>query len=85
MLYNSKIIKFNLIIYNIINEKRYMLAIKKNNVIIFLITIIKINNSLKTILTILISSIAKFMFFARSLIANLNIKLSSLIQSLKSL
>ena len=75
MIYNSNIIKFNLIIYNIINEKRYMLVIKKDSIIIFLITIIKINNSLKTILTILISLIAKFMFFARSLIANLNISL----------
>ena len=35
MLYDSKIIKFNLIIYDVINEKRYMLVIKKNNVIIF--------------------------------------------------
>ena len=35
MLYDFEIIKFNLIIYNVINEKRYMLAIKKDNVIIF--------------------------------------------------
>ena len=34
MLYNSKIIKFDLIIYNVINEKRYMFIIKKNNIII---------------------------------------------------
>ena len=33
MLYNSKIIKFDLIIYDIINEKRYMLVIKKSDVI----------------------------------------------------
>ena len=36
MLYDLKIIKFDLIIYNVINKKRYMLAIKKNNVIIFI-------------------------------------------------
>ena len=36
MLYNSKTIKFDLIIYDVINEKRRMLAIKKNNVIIFI-------------------------------------------------
>ena len=35
MLYDSKIIKFDLIIYDVINEKRYMFAIKKDNIIIF--------------------------------------------------
>ena len=34
MLYNSNVIKFDLIIYNVMNEKRYMLVIKKNNIII---------------------------------------------------
>ena len=34
MLYNSKIVKFDLIIYNIINEKRRILVIKKSNIII---------------------------------------------------
>ena len=33
MLYNSNIINFNLIIYDVINEKRYIFIIKKNNVI----------------------------------------------------
>ena len=33
MLYNLNIIKFDLIIYNAINEKRYMFIIKKNDVI----------------------------------------------------
>ena len=33
MLYNSKTIKFDLIIYDVINEKRRMLVIKKDNVI----------------------------------------------------
>ena len=35
MFYNSKIIKFDLIIYNAINEERYILAIKKKKIIIF--------------------------------------------------
>ena len=35
MLYNSKIIKFDLIIYDVINEKRYMFIIKKRDVVIF--------------------------------------------------
>ena len=35
MLYKSNAINFNLIIYDIINEKRRLFAIKKNNVIIF--------------------------------------------------
>ena len=39
------------------------------------ITMIKINNSLKTISTILILLIAKLMFFIKSLIVNLNISL----------
>ena len=34
MLYNLKTIKFDLIIYDIINKKRYILVIKKNNIII---------------------------------------------------
>ena len=34
MLYNSNAIKFDLIIYNVINKKRYMFIIKKNNIII---------------------------------------------------
>ena len=33
MLYNSNAVKFDLIIYNVMNEKRYMLAIKKSDVI----------------------------------------------------
>ena len=33
MLYDLKAIKFNLIIYDVINEKRYMLVIKKNDII----------------------------------------------------
>ena len=36
MLYNSKVIKFDLIIYNIINEKRHIFAIKKDDIIIFI-------------------------------------------------
>ena len=36
MLYNSKTIKFDLIIHDVINEKRYMLIIKKNDIIIFI-------------------------------------------------
>ena len=36
MLYNSKTIKFDLIIYDIINKKRRILVIKKNNIIIFI-------------------------------------------------
>ena len=34
MLYNSKTIKFDLIIYDIMNKKRRIFAIKKNDVII---------------------------------------------------
>ena len=33
MLYNSKTIKFDLITHNAINEKRYILAIKKDDII----------------------------------------------------
>ena len=36
MLYKSNAINFDLIIYNVINEKRYLLAIKKNNIIILI-------------------------------------------------
>ena len=36
MLYNSNAIKFDLIIYNVINKKHYMFAIKKNDIIIFI-------------------------------------------------
>ena len=36
MFYKSNAINFDLIIYNVINEKRRLLAIKKNNVIIFI-------------------------------------------------
>ena len=35
MFYNSNIIKFDLIIYNVINKERRILANKKNNIIIF--------------------------------------------------
>ena len=35
MFYNSNAIKFNSIIYDVINKKHYMLVIKKNNIIIF--------------------------------------------------
>ena len=35
MFYDLKVIKFDLIIYDVINEKRRMLVIKKNNVIMF--------------------------------------------------
>ena len=33
MLYNSKTIKFDLIIHDAINKERYMLAIKKDDII----------------------------------------------------
>ena len=33
MLYESNIINFSLMIYNVINEKRYLFIIKKNNVV----------------------------------------------------
>ena len=33
MLYDSKIIKFDLIIYGVINEERRIFTIKKNNII----------------------------------------------------
>ena len=33
MLYDSNIIKFNLIIHDVINEKRYIFIIKKNDII----------------------------------------------------
>ena len=33
ILYNSKIIKFNLIIHDAINEERYIFIIKKNDII----------------------------------------------------
>ena len=36
MLYNANAIKFDLIIYDVINEERYMLAIKKNDIVIFI-------------------------------------------------
>ena len=36
MLYESNIINFDLIIYNVINEKRRLFAIKKNDIIIFI-------------------------------------------------
>ena len=36
MLYKSNIINFDLIIYNIINEERRLLAIKKSDIIIFI-------------------------------------------------
>ena len=36
MLYDSNIIKFDLIIHDIINKERYMLIIKKNNIIMFI-------------------------------------------------
>ena len=36
MFYNSNVIKFDLIIYDVINEKRHMLAIKKDDIIIFI-------------------------------------------------
>ena len=35
MLYKSNIIDFNLIIYDVINEKRRLLLIKKSDVVIF--------------------------------------------------
>ena len=35
MLYNSKVVKFDLIIYNVINEEYRIFIIKKNNVVIF--------------------------------------------------
>ena len=35
MLYKSNAINFDLIIYNVINEKRRLFAIKKNDIIIF--------------------------------------------------
>ena len=36
MLYNLKTIKFNLIIHDVMNKERYIFAIKKNNIIIFI-------------------------------------------------
>ena len=36
MFYISKIIKFDLIIYNVINKKRYMFIIKKDKIIILI-------------------------------------------------
>ena len=36
MLYNSKIIKFDLIIYNVINEKRYMWKYNVEHLVILL-------------------------------------------------
>ena len=33
MLYDSKVIKFDLIIYDVINEKRRMFIIKENDII----------------------------------------------------
>ena len=36
MLYNSKIIKFDLIIYNVINEKRYMWKYNVKHLVILL-------------------------------------------------
>ena len=35
MLYKLNVINFDLIIYNVMNEKRRLLLIKKNDVIIF--------------------------------------------------
>ena len=35
MLYDSNVIKFDLIIHDVINEKRYILVIKKDNIIMF--------------------------------------------------
>ena len=75
MFYNLNVIKFDLIIYNVINKKCYMFIIKKKKLLCLFIVIIKINNLLKTISMILISLIAMFMFFIKSLIANLNILL----------
>ena len=51
------------------------LYLKKKILLYSLIAIKKTNNLLKTILTTLISSIAKFIFFIKLLIANLNILL----------
>ena len=36
MFYNSKIIKFDLIIYDAINKKRYIFIIKKNDVVMLI-------------------------------------------------
>ena len=36
MFYDLKIIKFDLIIYDVINKERRMLAIKENDIIIFI-------------------------------------------------
>ena len=36
MFYNSKTIKFDLIIYNVMNKEHRIFAIKKNNVIMFI-------------------------------------------------
>ena len=36
MLYKSNIINFNLIIHNVINEKRRLLLIKKNDIVLFI-------------------------------------------------
>ena len=73
MLYNSKIIKFDLIIHDVMNEKHRIFIIKKGDVIIFVYHNNKTNNSLKAISTALISLIAKHIFFIRSLIVNLSI------------
>ena len=36
MLYDSKAIKFDLIIHDVINEKRRMFAVKKDDIVIFI-------------------------------------------------
>ena len=36
MLYNSNVIKFDLIIYDAMNKERRIFIIKKNNIIIFI-------------------------------------------------
>ena len=36
MLYNSKIIKFDLIIYHVINEKYRIFVVKKDDIVIFI-------------------------------------------------
>ena len=35
MLYKSNIINFDLIIHDVVNEKRHLFIIKKNNIVIF--------------------------------------------------
>ena len=85
MLYDSKTIKFDLIIHDVINEERYIFTIKKSDIVI----LTHRNNKNKQFIKndfddFNSSSIAKFIFLIKPLIANssillLNVKLNSFI------